>query len=400
MDNFNNINCRIGKCPSCGSEESYSFYIVRQVPVHSCLLKNNFDEARNFPLGDISLGFCHSCGFIFNQAYDIEFRNYSTIYEDQQSFSPTFNSFSKKLAGQLIEKYNLHNKDIIEIGCGKGDFLVLMCELGNNRGIGIDPAFIDARIKSEADVRIEFIRDYYSEKYSHLKADMIICRHTLEHINNTSDFLRMVRASIGDDLDTVVVFELPETRRVLKESAFWDIYYEHCSYFTPGSLSRLFRSNGFKPLDLYVDFDDQYFVIECQPTDGVVDEPHLKEESVDTAKNEVDQFENTCCKKLEYWETYFETAHNKNKHVAIWGSGSKCVAFMTTIGLTKDAAMIVDINPHRHGKYLPGVGSVISTPAKLIDYKPDIIIVMNPIYLDEISADLRKMNIDAELIAV
>ena len=44
----------------------------------------------------------------------------------------------------------------------------------------------------------------------------------------------MVRRAIGDRLDTVVLFELPDVERVLREVAFWDVYYEHCSYFTLG----------------------------------------------------------------------------------------------------------------------------------------------------------------------
>ena len=50
------------------------------------------------------------------------------IYEDQQSFSPTFNSFSGKLAASLIDRYQIFDKDVLEIGCSKGDFLALMCE--------------------------------------------------------------------------------------------------------------------------------------------------------------------------------------------------------------------------------------------------------------------------------
>ena len=44
---------------------------------------------------------------------------------------------------------------------------------------------------------------------------------------------------------TLVFFEVPDTMRILREGAFWDIYYEHCSYFTPGSLARRFRRTGF-----------------------------------------------------------------------------------------------------------------------------------------------------------
>ena len=59
----------------------------------------------------------------------------------------------------------------------------------------------------------------------------------------------MVRSSLRDSPDTCVFFQVPDVLRVLEEEAFWDIYYEHCSYFSVGSLARLFRRAGFDVLD-------------------------------------------------------------------------------------------------------------------------------------------------------
>ena len=75
----------------------------------------------------------------------------------------------------------------------------------------------------------------------------------------------MVRATLGDKADTVVCFELPDGERVLEEQAFWDMYYEHCTYFTLGSLARLFRACDFALLDLYKVYDGQYLMIEAKP---------------------------------------------------------------------------------------------------------------------------------------
>ena len=85
------------------------------------------------------------------------------------------------------------------------------------------------------------MRDFYGPRYSHLQADYVCCRHTLEHIGPVRDFVSLVRETIGDRRHVNVFFELPDMERVLEHGVFWDIYYEHCTYFTRGSLARLFR---------------------------------------------------------------------------------------------------------------------------------------------------------------
>ena len=81
--------------------------------------------------------------------------------------------------------------------------------------------------------RVTFVKDFYSEKYSAYKADFVCCKMTLEHIHQTGEFIGTVRRSIGDVSDTVVFFQIPEVTRILRDCAFEDIYYEHCSYFSP-----------------------------------------------------------------------------------------------------------------------------------------------------------------------
>ncbi|MGH7599899.1 MAG: class I SAM-dependent methyltransferase, partial [bacterium] len=237
-------------CPSCGALGLAPFYEVTNVPVHSCLLLPTAQEARDFPRGDIVLGFCEHCGFISNMAFDSTLQNYSPQYEDQQCFSPTFNAFARDLAHRLIAKYDLHGKTIVEIGCGKGDFLLLLCELGHNRGVGIDPTILEERVADEAAGRVVFVKDYYSERYANYHGDLVCCRHTLEHIHPTAEFVSTVRRALGDRFNTVVFFELPDVTWALQELAFWDIYYEHCSYFSAGSLAHLFRQCGFEVIDL------------------------------------------------------------------------------------------------------------------------------------------------------
>ena len=60
----------------------------------------------------------------------------------------------------------------------------------------------------------------------------------------------------------------------------------------------------------------------------------------------------------------------------------------------------MDINPHKHGKFMPGTGQQIVAPEFLREYAPDLVIVMNPVYAGEIGADLKRLGIGAEVMAV
>lgn len=385
-------------CPGCGEQNVSNFYSVKNAPVHSVLLMSSREQAVNFPTGDIELGFCQSCGFIFNTAFDAALQSYSQDYEETQGFSETFNAFHKQLAQQMIDHHNLRNKSIIEIGCGKGEFLNLLCELGGNQGVGFDPAYVPGRSKIE-NTNVQFVQDFYSEKYAGYKADFICCKMTLEHIPNTLEFMQLVRRSIGRNTETTVMFQVPDVRRVLKDFAFWDIYYEHCSYFSAGSLASLFRKAGFDVTWVGNVYDDQYLVIEAKPSRAEkISDPMPEEESLETLAMEVEKFNAKSAAFIKNWRQKITAFHDSGKRVAIWGGGSKGVAFLTTLSIGRQVGSIIDINPHKNDTYLAGSGHKISLPQSLIDYRPDVVIIMNPIYEKEIQQELQTLGLSPSLL--
>lgn len=385
-------------CPNCGDSINYPFYHVSDVPAHSVLLMDSYHDATTFPKGDIELHHCKNCGFVWNASFDSSLEQYSSRYEETQGFSPTFNAFHKRVALDLINRHNLHDKDIIEIGCGKGEFLTLLCELGPNKGVGFDPAYIDDRNTSRAREQMTFIRDFYSEKYISYQADFICCKMTLEHIPDTSRFIQTVRKSITRT-NTTVFFQIPDAVRVIQECAFWDIYYEHCSYFTPQSLTYLFEQNGFDVLRVWTDYDDQYLMMEARPKSGSSASLHYQDQQGLTNRD-IDHFVQRFEQQQEYWLNAIKNNIDEQKKIAIWGAGSKAVAFLTTLGITDEIPYGVDINPFKHNTYLAGNGQKIVAPEFLKEYQPDVVYVMNPIYIPEISNDLTKLGLKPELIPI
>jgi len=386
-------------CPACRSIGMSVFYEVKNVPVNSVLLVMNREEALNFQTGDIALAVCPACGFISNIAFDEALTQYTARYEATQGYSPTFNKFHEALARDLIERYDLHGKDIIEIGCDKGDFITMLCEMSDNRGIGFDPAYVPGRHPSSAADRLTFIPDFYSEKYTDYAADFICCKMTLEHIPDVGDFIATVRRSIGDKPDTVVFFQIPNGRYVLCDVAFWDIYYEHCSYFTKGSLARLFRANGFEVKDLWTVYDDQYLMIEARPAEAAPSPTPLSEEETPAETlGMVDFFVEHYEAKRDNWRAELTRMKASGQKVVLWGGGSKGVAFLTTLDQTlADIGYAVDINPIKTGTFMAGTGQEIVAPSFLNEYRPDAVIIMNPVYREEITRDLAAMGLSPEI---
>jgi hypothetical protein len=355
-------------------------------------------EALGFPKGELELGFCEGCGFIQNSLFDPGLLDYSQDYEESQGFSPTFEVFAQGLVDRLIERYGIRGKKVFEIGCGKGDFLSLICKTGDNKGLGIDPGFRAGRLAPDIDA--EVISAFFTEPAPELTGNLICCRHTLEHIQPVGNFVKLVRQSAEQQAGSVVFFEVPDTSRILIEGAFWDVYYEHCSYFTLGSLGRLFRATGFDLLSVRTGYDDQYLLLEAKVQNGEPAALFAGEDDLAEVRSGVRSFVDATQTAIREWEQRLDDAAAAGKKVVIWGASSKGVAFLTSLENGGTVKYAVDINPYKQGKFMPGAGQEIVGPGFLQDYGPDLVIIMNPIYVEEIRSDLAQLGLAPQLMAV
>lgn len=382
------------QCPSCGKENIEGFFTIKDAPIFSLVTVKSKDEALKVPRKDIELGFCHDCGFIFNRLFDTSIDYFTLGYEDQQGFSKTFMEYLTRISEELIKKYSLKNKTLLEIGCGKGDFINLLNELAGGVGIGIDPAYEEGR---QTNPNLRFHKEFYQKDHGNLGADFICCRHTLEHIHDTSNFLQGIRDSIPAGKSPVIFIEIPQISRILDIQAFWDIYYEHCSYFSAGSLGRIFRKTGFEILDMRLDYSDQYLLIEAVPSSTESTKEIDIEETIEEQLSRVKNFKVKIDAQLSEWRSRLTALKEQKKKAVVWGGGSKSVGFLTNFADLGLIEYVVDINPHMENNFIPGIGSQYVQPGFLKEYQPDTVIIMNGVYKDEITKSMHDMGVYPEI---
>ncbi|MFB3904167.1 MAG: methyltransferase domain-containing protein [Acidobacteriota bacterium] len=385
------------RCIICGTPALVEFFALDTVPVHCNIQWEAREAARSAPSGDLRLVFCTECGHIFNRSFDPVRVEYSQKYENSLHFSPFFESYAQGLARRLVRKHGLAGKQILEIGCGKGEFLSFICGLAGSRGVGFDPSHV-AENPGQADSRIRFVHEFYSADPQDFKPDLVICRHVLEHLPSPLDLLRNIRkAASGSDSRPVVFFEVPNVLFTLRDHGVWDLIYEHVSYFSPASLRRAFEQSGFEVEGVDEVYGGQFLQIEARPQVA----PFAPVKAVnDRLVGLVEGFAEAFDERVEWWGGRLEAVRREGKRAVLWGAGSKGVTFLNTFKDLCPAVCAVDLNPRKHGRFLAGCGVQILAPEFLRELKPDLVLIANPLYQAEIRSAVADLGLEPEFAVI
>ena len=385
-------------CPICNSRHLIQFYEQNEVPVFCNLLYASRDEAKNAPRADIHLVYCRECSHVFNRSFDPDRMVYRQEYENSLHYSPRFQQYAEQLAADLIEKYRLRDKTIIEIGCGRGDFLRMICKAGGNRGIGFDPSDAAGKSFETNGVDVEIIHDYYSSGFTGATGDFIYSRHTIEHLDDPRGIMTDIRKNMDIERTVFLFVEVPNGMATLKDFAIWDIIYEHYSYFTPTSLQKLLAISGFQLLDVYPAFGGQFLCAEASNQLVRGRHGHAIKPGSENVATLCEQFTSRHREKCQALAEKLRNAGRNEPKLAVWGAGSKGVTFVQHFANSHSIECVIDINPNKHGRYVAGSGLPIVAPEYLNSHPVDFIIVMNPLYGPEIRRSISEMQLNAELI--
>jgi SAM-dependent methyltransferase len=343
-------------------------------------LHNSLKSALKEKKANTTLYRCKDCGFLFNASFNPKNTKYSSKYDNSQEHSPYFLGYLKKIAERLTKKYNLKNKSVVEVGCGKGYFLKLLYDYGVNDIRGFDPSYINFNPLIDKLV----VKEYFNIKNIKRKVDFIICRHVLEHVPDPREFISSIAKCLKDD--GIMYFEFPSLEWIIKNKVFFDFFYEHCNYFTKSSIIALFDQFGFKNVKFNYGLRGQYFQLEISRS---------PKKRYNFRSMNLSQLSQNINKKIEDYRKVIDDLNN----FVIWGAGAKGVTFLNRLSINRHKCRyVIDINPNKQNKFIPITGQRIVSPRIFEKENIKNVIIMNQVYEKEIKRISVKYNYKGKFI--
>lgn len=381
------------RCLVCRSLSLTPLLRREQVPVHQNLVFEDQEAAVTVRRGDLDLVLCETCGFIFNRTFDASLLDYGDHYKNPQEDSPTYDHYISQLLRYLVDERGIWNKSILEIGCGDGSFLRRLVERGfANVGLGFDPSYTGPT--RDLDGRLRFETRRYEAATVHSEYDWVICRHVIEHVADPLYLLRLIGSTLYARYQGRVFLETPTVAWILRHHIFWDFFYEHRSYFTHASLRVACEIAGINVPSVATEFGGQYLWME-----GTTEFHGLP---VSLAPGGLPDLARTFAREEPRLVDNLRTKVTElacRGGVAIWGAAAKGVTLANLLDPDRSlVSCIVDLNPQKQGRFLPGTGHPIVAPERLGELGVRAVILTNPIYRDEIAVMLEGQGNKVELV--
>lgn len=385
------LRALLGACPVCRGTSQTPIIGLHGVPVLSCRLWDDWASARNAPTGSMEIVSCNHCGNIYNRAFDPGLILYDQNYENSLEHSSTHRNYLAELATNLVERFGLANRTVIEVGVGSGYLLRFMAERFGITGIGFDPGVSDAVERFASGGSMRLVNGFFATFPEPIDSDLVACLHLLEHLVAPWALLRQIRDRHLPRTSRIYL-EVPNGRLLYNPSGIWDLIYEHVSHFTAQSLRHVTQSEGFRIVDSGTSFGDQYLwlIAESNQTPA----PLPKEDAV--AKTPAISH----AKILEDWRDKVRQWTSNGTRVALWGAGAKGSTFANLLDPAGEIFSVFDINPKKWNRYIPVSGHCIQAPHQLPSCHPDIVIAMNPLYTREITQMVRQMCSSSRVISI
>jgi len=288
----------------------------------------------------------------------------------------------------MIDRFGLNTDDlVIEVASNDGYLLQYFQESGIPV-IGIEPAAQVAKV-AEQQRGIPTIVQFFGKDTAnrvlmkHSKSRLIIANNVLAHVPDIHDFVAGFEILLEDT--GVATFEFPHLLNLILLNQFDTIYHEHYSYLSVTALNPIFAKHGLRIFDLE-NLDThggslRIFVCKLDsdwPTEPVVRECIYQESLHDPRLDEVSfKLQRNSQKiRIELLKE-IDRVKKKGMTVAAYGAAAKGNTLLNYSKIKSDSIdYVVDRNPHKQGKYLPGSRIPVVGEDHLKEYPPDVLMIL------------------------
>ena len=333
------------------------FFVLHDAPLLQNVFFSRQEEARGAARESHTFVHCETCDLAFNPTFREGAVRYDGRYDNDQSGSPRYRAHVAEVAGHLQEACALSpQRRVLEIGCGNGYFLSVVGTLTGATVRGYDPAYGGTYLDPGCVARQEADPAALAAD-PHAPFDLIVLRHCLEAMPEPLPLLRALAgklAAVG-----ALFVEITDFQALARAHDFTRLFHEYARYYAPTSLSRLMAQAGLVLSSARPFFEGQYSG--CLFRVQAVEAP------------------------LALASTRIRAYLARHRRVVLWGASGRAVTFLSHLALGPDVvAHAVDVAAQKQGRFLPVTGQRILSPAEAVAFAPDLVIVANAAYEDEI----------------
>jgi hypothetical protein len=381
------------RCDACGEGVLHTFADLGEIPVLCGVHWADRAEALASPTGRMVLAYCGHCAYVRNAAFEPELMVYDQAMDTNLHHSPAFQQFSAGLVAHLTERFGLAGARVLDIGCGQGEFLRELCRHAGCKGVGYDAMYAGpvgpdpsgAQLYASPAPRGADLPRY----------DVFTSRHWFEHLADPYEFLVDLREQAGGRPVHGYV-EVPDAGYDLA-TAGWEVIYPHVSYFDAYPLCRIFRRAGWQVEGTGTYFSGMFRWIEVSANREPATTTDLPGISArDRQLAAIRQFHARHVAQRERWRCEIAELAAAGARPVLWGAGSRGVQFLTAVDPYRRLSAVVDVNPRKWGRYLPG-GHRVDPPERLTELRPAVVVITNPAYRVEVAGTLAGLGVEAEL---
>ncbi|WP_035772168.1 class I SAM-dependent methyltransferase [Butyrivibrio sp. VCD2006] len=376
------------RCRLCGSRlPSKDFLTYRNMPKSAQFFpdKDTVSEEKGV---DIILKQCPCCGLV--QAVGEPVSYYRDVIR-ATGVSKEMTEFRRKQYAEWVRENRLEGKKVIEIGCGKGEYMNMMETTGaevfglehlnesvvyaRQQGHRVIEGFIedeDSVIGSYGEDAQDSDGDYDEAVRNNRLYDGFYIMNFLEHIPEPSSFLKGIANNLTDD--GVGIVEVPNFDMMLQKSLYSEFIQDHLSYFTEGTLCNLLSISGFEVIKCESIWYDYIISAKVRKRKGFDVQPFL--DMQEKVKSEV--------------HSYVDEQKAKGHKLAVWGAGHQALANLSQLELEKDIEFVVDSADFKQNKFTPATHIPIVAPDRLKDGEVQAVIIMGGGYSVEIKGIVER----------